>query len=70
MSILSSIDQMRQRACAFGPGPQGVAVAIQPGTGRTIPTGAAVDQGTLWMTVTCATSDVFAPRVDLKTIPR
>ena len=87
LNILSNIDQVRQRACAWGPGLQGVfiqspatdgwtvrpptvAVAIEPGTGRAIPVGDRVGETTWWMIVTCATSDVFAPRVDLKTTPR
>lgn len=86
-SILSNIDQMRQGACAWGPGlqwvliqspaadgwtvrPPTVAVAIEPATGRAIPVGDRVGETTMWMTVTCATSDAFSPRVDLKTIPR
>ncbi|MDP9252432.1 MAG: hypothetical protein M3O80_05445 [Chloroflexota bacterium] len=86
-SILSNIEQTRERACVWGPGlqwilvqgpasdawtvrPPNVAVAIQPGTGRVIPVGDRVDQTTLWMTVTCDTSNASAPRVDLKTIPR
>jgi hypothetical protein len=86
-SILNNIDQMRQRACAWGPGVQSVpilapasdawtvrpptlAVAIEPGTGRAIPVGDHVGEMTTWMTLTCATSDGLAPRVDLKTIPR
>jgi hypothetical protein len=86
-SILNNIDQMRQRACALGPGvqwlvlsapaldartvrPPTVAVAIEPGTGRAIPVEDHVGETTMWMTVTCATSDASAPRVDLKTIPR
>jgi hypothetical protein len=86
-SILSNIDQARQRACASDAGvhwiliqspvtdgrtvlrPPTVAVAIEPGTGRIIPVGDRVGE-TLWMTVTCATSDSFAPRVGLKTTPR
>jgi len=47
-----------------------LAVAIEPGTGRAIPVGDRVGETTMWMTVTCATSDGLAPRVDLKTIPR
>jgi hypothetical protein len=86
-SILNNIDQMRQRACAWGPGVQSVlvlvpasnawtvrpltvAVAIEPGTGRVIPVGDRVGETTMWMTVTCDTSNASAPRVDLKTIPR
>ena len=86
-SILNNIDQMRQRACALGPGvqwlvlsapaldartvrPPTLAVAIEPGTGRAIPVGDRVGETTMWMTVTCATSDGLAPRVGLKTIPR
>lgn len=50
--------------------PPAMAVAIQPGTGRVIPVGDRVDETTLWMTVTCDTSDATGLRVDLKTIPR
>jgi len=87
MSIISNIEQTRERACAWGPGVQWIlvqgpasqlwtvptptlAVAIEPGTGRAIPVGDHFGETTMWMTVTCATSDASAPRVDLKTIPR
>ena len=86
-SILSNIDQMRQRACASGPGVQWIlvpvpapdartvrppttAVASEAWTGWAIPVGDRSGETTGWMTVTCATSDVFAPRVDLKNIAR
>ncbi|TME89159.1 MAG: hypothetical protein E6I44_04225 [Chloroflexi bacterium] len=86
-SILSNIDQTRQRACVWGPAvqwilvqgpapdprtvrPPTIAVAIEAGTGRAIPVGDRIEATTLWMTVTCATPDASAPRVDLKTIPR
>jgi hypothetical protein len=83
-SILPTIDQIRERACAgvqwivaSAPAPDArtvrpptFAVAIEPATGRAIPVGDRVGETTHWMTVTCATSDALAPRVDLKTIPR
>ena len=50
--------------------PLTVAVAIDRGTGRLIPVADRIDQTTLWMTVTCDTSNASAPRVDLKTTPR
>jgi len=88
LSILSNIDQMRQRACALAPAgiqwmvlsgpaagaravrPPSIAVAIDAGTGRPIPVEDRVGEATRWMTVTCDTPDVWAPRVDLKTTPR
>jgi len=86
-SILPNIDEMRQRACAWGPSvqwipiqglapdprtvrPPTIAVAIEAGTGRAIPVGDRIEATTRWITVICATPDNFAPRVDLKTIPR
>jgi len=50
--------------------PPTIAVAIEAGTGRAIPVGDRIEATTRWITVICATPDNFAPRVDLKTIPR
>jgi len=50
--------------------PPSIAVAIEPLTGRAAPVGAVVNERTLWLTVTCATSDVFAPPIDVNNIPR
>ena len=50
--------------------PPSIAVAIEPQTGRAAPVGAVVNERTLWLTVTCATSDVFAPPVGVNNIPR
>jgi hypothetical protein len=47
-----------------------IAVAIEPQTGRAAPVGAVVNERTLWLTVTCATYDVFAPPIDVNNIPR
>ena len=50
--------------------PPSIAVAVEPQTGRAVPVGAVVNERTLWLTVTCATSEPPTRLVDVNNIPR
>ena len=84
--ILSTIDQARQRVCAYGAGTQWIVVSVVPIEGRPArlpsvsrtPEPNAIEryvpaqspQPSLWMTVTCSPDDVVPPGTDLRNIAR
>ena len=84
--ILSTVDQARQRVCAYGAGTQWVVVSTIPIDGRlarlpsvrNAPERNTAEQyapvqtphPSFWMTVTCSPDDVIPPGTDLRNIAR
>lgn len=70
--IVLSVSPLHVGTPVEAPGgrPPSIVLAVPPTSGRTIPTRMVVDQTTMWMNVTCTTSDLAAPRLDLRSIAR